>query len=118
MGIKNLALKLGVKNLVDKLPPYTDVSSNGSHAAGYPNAQASPLGPVLVHDGDLLLQVGASSQAGFLRKPVFIFAAARDLRPFADVTEVSVRGALPDGHKGCNYGHDESARAMNDLQWK
>jgi len=43
-GIKNLALKLGVKNLEDKLPPYTDVSSNGSHAAGYPNAQASPLG--------------------------------------------------------------------------
>ena len=44
MGIKNLAIKLGVKNLEDKLPPYTDVSSNGSHAAGYPNAQASPLG--------------------------------------------------------------------------
>ena len=43
-GIKNLAIKLGVRNIEDKLPPYTDVSSNGSHAAGYPNAQASPLG--------------------------------------------------------------------------
>ncbi len=43
-GIKNLAIKLGVRNVEDKLPPYTDVSSNGSHSAGYPNAQASPLG--------------------------------------------------------------------------
>jgi iron complex outermembrane receptor protein len=45
-GIKNLSIKLGVRNIEDKLPPYTDVSSNGSHAAGYPNAQASPLGRV------------------------------------------------------------------------
>jgi iron complex outermembrane receptor protein len=43
-GIKHLGIKLGVRNVEDKLPPYTDVSSNGSHAAGYPNAQASPLG--------------------------------------------------------------------------
>jgi iron complex outermembrane receptor protein len=43
-GIRNLAIKLGVRNVEDKLPPYTDISSNGSHAAGYPNAQASPLG--------------------------------------------------------------------------
>jgi iron complex outermembrane receptor protein len=41
---RNFAVKLGVRNIEDKLPPYTDVSSNGSHAAGYPNAQASPLG--------------------------------------------------------------------------
>jgi iron complex outermembrane receptor protein len=43
-GLRNIALKLGVKNVADKLPPYTDVSSNGSHAAGFPNAVASPLG--------------------------------------------------------------------------
>jgi iron complex outermembrane recepter protein len=41
---RGFAVKLGVRNIEDKLPPYTDVSSNGSHAAGYPNAQASPLG--------------------------------------------------------------------------
>ena len=45
-GIRNLAIKLGVRNVQDQKPPYTDVSSNGSHAAGYPNAQASPLGRV------------------------------------------------------------------------
>jgi iron complex outermembrane receptor protein len=45
-GLKNLAIKVGVRNVQDSLPPYTDVSSNGSHAAGYPNAQASPLGRV------------------------------------------------------------------------
>ena len=43
-GFRNVSLKLGVRNVEDKLPPYTDVSSNGSHAAGYSNATASPLG--------------------------------------------------------------------------
>lgn len=43
-GFRNVSLKLGVKNVADDLPPYTDVSSNGSHAAGYSNATASPLG--------------------------------------------------------------------------
>ena len=41
-GIKNLAIKLGVRNILDHLPPYTDVSSNGSHAAGWANAVADP----------------------------------------------------------------------------
>ena len=43
-GFRNIALKLGVRNLADKLPPYTDVSSNGSHAAGWANAVADPRG--------------------------------------------------------------------------
>ncbi len=43
-GFRNLQLKLGVRNVADKAPPYTDVSSNGSHAAGFPNAVANPLG--------------------------------------------------------------------------
>jgi len=44
MGIKKLALKLGVRNLMDRLPPYTDVSSYGSHAAGWANSFADPRG--------------------------------------------------------------------------
>lgn len=43
-GIRKLSLKLGVRNALDHLPPYTDVASNGSHAAGWSNAVASPLG--------------------------------------------------------------------------
>jgi iron complex outermembrane receptor protein len=44
MGIKKLSLKLGVRNLMDRLPPYTDVSSYGSHAAGWANSFADPRG--------------------------------------------------------------------------
>ena len=43
-GFRNLAVKLGVRNVMDRLPPYTDVSSNGSHAAGFANAIADPRG--------------------------------------------------------------------------
>ena len=43
-GIQNLSIKLGVRNALDHLPPYTDVSSNGSHAAGWANAIADPRG--------------------------------------------------------------------------
>lgn len=43
-GIRGLGIKVGVKNALDHLPPYTDISSNGSHAAGWANAVASPLG--------------------------------------------------------------------------
>jgi len=43
-GIKHLKVKLGVRNVLDDLPPYTDVSSNGSHAAGWANAVADPRG--------------------------------------------------------------------------
>ncbi len=43
-GFRNLAIKVGVRNVLDDLPPYTDVSSNGSHAAGWANAVADPRG--------------------------------------------------------------------------
>ncbi|HZZ91525.1 MAG TPA: TonB-dependent receptor [Usitatibacter sp.] len=43
-GIKHVKLKVGVRNALDDLPPYTDVSSNGSHAAGWANAVADPRG--------------------------------------------------------------------------
>ena len=43
-GIRHFAIKLGVRNILDHLPPYTDVSSNGSHAAGWANAVADPRG--------------------------------------------------------------------------
>jgi iron complex outermembrane receptor protein len=43
-GMKHLKVKLGIRNLLDDLPPYTDVSSNGSHAAGWANAVADPRG--------------------------------------------------------------------------
>jgi iron complex outermembrane receptor protein len=43
-GIRNIGIKLGVRNVADELPPYTDVSSNGSHAAGWANAVADPRG--------------------------------------------------------------------------
>ena len=43
-GIRHLAIKVGVRNVLDHLPPYTDVSSNGSHAAGWANAVADPRG--------------------------------------------------------------------------
>jgi iron complex outermembrane receptor protein len=41
-GIKDVSFKLGVRNVMDDLPPYTDVSSNGSHAAGWANAVGDP----------------------------------------------------------------------------
>jgi iron complex outermembrane receptor protein len=43
-GFRNLQVKLGVRNVMDDLPPYTDVSSAGSHAAGWANAVADPRG--------------------------------------------------------------------------
>ena len=44
LGIKKLTLRLGVRNLMDRLPPYTDTSSYGSHAAGWANSFADPRG--------------------------------------------------------------------------
>ena len=41
---RGLSMKLGVRNVLDHLPPYTDVSSSGSHAAGWANAVADPRG--------------------------------------------------------------------------
>lgn len=43
-GLKNISVKLGVRNVEDKLPPYTATSSNGSHAEGYSNSVADPRG--------------------------------------------------------------------------
>jgi iron complex outermembrane receptor protein len=44
LGFRKLTLKLGVRNLMDRLPPYTDVSSYGSHAVGWANSVADPRG--------------------------------------------------------------------------
>ena len=43
-GIRHLGIKVGVRNALNEMPPYTDVSSNGSHAAGWANAVADPRG--------------------------------------------------------------------------
>ena len=43
-GFKNLKLTVGVRNILDREPPYVDSSSNGSHAAGYSNSVADPRG--------------------------------------------------------------------------
>jgi iron complex outermembrane receptor protein len=43
-GFKNLTLRLGVKNLFDKEPPYTAAPSYGSHAAGYAGSFVDPRG--------------------------------------------------------------------------
>ena len=43
-GIKGLTLRLGVRNLFDKAPPYTASSSYGSHAAGYAASFTDPRG--------------------------------------------------------------------------
>jgi iron complex outermembrane receptor protein len=43
-GFRHLGIKVGVRNALDHLPPYTDISSNGSHAAGWANAVADPRG--------------------------------------------------------------------------
>ena len=45
-GIKGVTLKLGARNILDHLPPFTDVSSNGSHAQGWANSVADPRGRV------------------------------------------------------------------------
>jgi len=43
-GFKGLNLRIGVKNVTDKEPPFTAVSSYGSHAAGYAGSFADPRG--------------------------------------------------------------------------
>ena len=43
-GVKNLTLRLGVKNLFDSAPPFTASSSYGSHAAGYAASFTDPRG--------------------------------------------------------------------------
>jgi len=43
-GIKNLTLRLGVRNLLDTEPPYVASSSYGSHAAGYAASFTDPRG--------------------------------------------------------------------------
>jgi iron complex outermembrane receptor protein len=43
-GIKNFTLRLGVRNLFDKEPPFTASSSHGSHAAGYAASFVDPRG--------------------------------------------------------------------------
>ena len=43
-GIKGVTLRLGVRNLLDKEPPYTAVASNGSHAVGYSASFNDPRG--------------------------------------------------------------------------
>ncbi len=43
-GIKDVTLRLGIRNLFDKEPPYTAVPSYGSHAAGYAASFTDPRG--------------------------------------------------------------------------
>jgi iron complex outermembrane receptor protein len=43
-GIPKTAIRVGVRNLLDKDPPFTDVSSNGSHAQGWANSVVDPRG--------------------------------------------------------------------------
>jgi iron complex outermembrane receptor protein len=43
-GIKNLTVRAGIRNLLDKEPPFTASSSYGSHAAGYAASFADPRG--------------------------------------------------------------------------
>jgi iron complex outermembrane receptor protein len=43
-GFEGVTIKVGVRNVMGDLPPYTDVSSNGSHAAGWANAVSDPRG--------------------------------------------------------------------------
>jgi iron complex outermembrane receptor protein len=42
--VKNLTVRVGVRNLFDKEPPFTASSSYGSHAAGYAASFADPRG--------------------------------------------------------------------------
>ena len=44
IGVKNLTLRLGVKNMFDSAPPFTASSSYGSHAAGYAASFTDPRG--------------------------------------------------------------------------
>src|SRR6185369_8287268 len=41
-GIKNLTVRLGIRNVFDKEPPFTAVPSYGSHAAGYAASFVDP----------------------------------------------------------------------------
>jgi iron complex outermembrane recepter protein len=43
-GIKDLNLRFGIRNLFDEEPPFTAVSSFGSHAAGYAASFTDPRG--------------------------------------------------------------------------
>jgi iron complex outermembrane recepter protein len=45
-GLRNMTIKVGARNVLDHLPPFTDVSSNGSHAQGWANSVADPRGRV------------------------------------------------------------------------
>ncbi|RQP22455.1 TonB-dependent receptor plug domain-containing protein [Piscinibacter terrae] len=41
-GVKNLTVRVGIRNLFDKEPPFTAVPSYGSHAAGYAASFVDP----------------------------------------------------------------------------
>ena len=43
-GVKDVTIRLGIRNLFDKEPPFTAVSSYGSHAAGYAASFTDPRG--------------------------------------------------------------------------
>ncbi|MDT9000154.1 TonB-dependent receptor [Paucibacter sp. APW11] len=43
-GFKDVTLRVGIRNLFDKEPPYTAVPSYGSHAAGYAGSFVDPRG--------------------------------------------------------------------------
>lgn len=45
-GYRGLTLRVGARNVLDHLPPFTDVSSNGSHAQGWSNSVADPRGRI------------------------------------------------------------------------
>ena len=46
-GIKNLNVRFGIKNITAEEPPFTAVSSYGSHAAGYAASFSDPRGRFL-----------------------------------------------------------------------
>jgi iron complex outermembrane receptor protein len=43
-GLKDVTVRVGVRNLFDEDPPFTAVSSYGSHAAGYAASFTDPRG--------------------------------------------------------------------------
>jgi iron complex outermembrane recepter protein len=43
-GVKNLTLTLGIKNFMDKDPPYTNIAAAGQFQAGYDASYADPRG--------------------------------------------------------------------------
>ena len=43
-GVKNLTVRVGIRNLFNTEPPFTASSSYGSHAAGYAASFADPRG--------------------------------------------------------------------------